>query len=140
MPPYGLAEPKPQGRVGLRPLQAAGKGLGGLEFTPLWGALKLDYDLESSQYGVCPICNEELFNGENLHRHHIIPKKDGGKFVFSNLSLLHLPCHYKIHSNDKETWQQYLIDYKKNHPRFWLRHPVKILQITRNSKSGTRIR
>lgn len=78
---------------------------------------KMDFDLESSQSGKCPICGEDIFNGEAIHRHHIIPMKESGKYVFSNLVLVHLPCHYQIHSKDKESWKEYLLDYKKNHPR-----------------------
>ena len=40
---------------------------------------KLDKDMSLSQENICPICNEELYNGEPLHRHHIISKKDNGK-------------------------------------------------------------
>src|SRR5215470_12956410 len=30
---------------------------------------------------VCPVCGEHLANGEDLHQHHLVPKKDGGKNV-----------------------------------------------------------
>jgi RNA-directed DNA polymerase len=46
---------------------------------------------------VCPVCGDSLFNGEEIHKHHKIPKKDGGKEVYSNYQLVHLYCHQQIH-------------------------------------------
>ena len=46
---------------------------------------------------VCPICGDSLFNGEEIHKHHKIPKKDGGKDTYSNFQLVHLYCHQQIH-------------------------------------------
>ena len=78
---------------------------------------KLDHDLITSQDNRCPVCGEDLFNGESLHRHHIIFKKDGGKFTFSNLVMTHSPCHFKIHSDKSQDWKDILISYKKQHFR-----------------------
>lgn len=50
---------------------------------------------------VCPMCGISLFNGEELHRHHIVPRHQGGKDTYSNLQLVHLFCHQQIHSNMK---------------------------------------
>lgn len=47
---------------------------------------------------VCPMCNESLFNGEEIHKHHIVPRHQGGKDTYSNLQLVHLFCHQQIHS------------------------------------------
>ena len=47
---------------------------------------------------VCPTCGESLFNGEEIHKHHIIPRHQGGKDAYSNLRLVHLFCHQQIHS------------------------------------------
>lgn len=48
----------------------------------------------------CPICGESLYNGEELHKHHIVPKKQGGKDTYDNLRLVHYLCHQQIHGND----------------------------------------
>ncbi len=53
--------------------------------------------LAKKQNYVCPKCKESLFNGEQLHIHHIIPKSIGGKDTYSNLQLVHLFCHQQIH-------------------------------------------
>ena len=50
-----------------------------------------------NQNYVCPTCRESLFNGEELHVHHIIPKSKGGKDTYKNLQLVHLMCHQQIH-------------------------------------------
>ena len=47
---------------------------------------------------VCPICGDSLFNGEEIHKHHKIPRTAGGKDTYSNLQLVHLYCHQQIHS------------------------------------------
>ncbi len=46
---------------------------------------------------ICPNCGESLFNKEEIHKHHIIPKSIGGKDTYSNLQLVHLLCHQQIH-------------------------------------------
>lgn len=53
--------------------------------------------MAKNQKFVCPRCKESLFNGENLHAHHIIPKSQGGKDTYKNLQLVHLLCHQQIH-------------------------------------------
>lgn len=50
----------------------------------------------------CPECGETLFNGEEIHKHHVIPRHQGGKDTYSNLRLVHLPCHQQIHSKLKK--------------------------------------
>jgi RNA-directed DNA polymerase len=45
----------------------------------------------------CPICGESLFNGEEVHKHHIKPKTEGGKDTYSNLQMVHILCHQQIH-------------------------------------------
>lgn len=52
------------------------------------------------QYGLCPVCGLNLAAGdwdEPMHLHHLIPRKEGGKDLPSNLILLHEECHYNIH-------------------------------------------
>ena len=46
---------------------------------------------------VCQICGDSLFNGENIHKHHMIPKANGGKDTYSNYQFVHLMCHQQIH-------------------------------------------
>lgn len=48
---------------------------------------------------ICEECRESLFNGEELHLHHIKPRKDGGEDADHNLKLVHLYCHQQIHKN-----------------------------------------
>lgn len=68
-----------------------------------------------SQDGICPICENSLSNGESLHKHHIIPKSQEGKDTFLNILILHLACHYQIHSR-YENFYQSLVDFKADHP------------------------
>jgi RNA-directed DNA polymerase len=50
-----------------------------------------------NQQCICPECGGSLFNGEELHVHHVKPKSQGGKDTYSNLKLVHLLCHQQIH-------------------------------------------
>ena len=45
----------------------------------------------------CPICKQLLFNNEELHLHHIVPRCEGGKDTLNNLVWVHLFCHHKVH-------------------------------------------
>lgn len=54
--------------------------------------------IAKKQGNVCPICGESLTNGEEIHKHHIVPRHKGGKDTYSNLRLVHLFCHQQIHS------------------------------------------
>jgi len=54
--------------------------------------------IAKNQNYLCEVCNESLFNGEELHTHHVIPRKDGGKDMHRNLRMVHLYCHQQIHS------------------------------------------
>lgn len=81
---------------------------------------RLSRELSIAQTHICPICGEDLYNGETLHKHHIIPFKEGGKTNFSNLVILHQPCHAKItftkSEEEKSQIESFLLDYKKKHP------------------------
>jgi RNA-directed DNA polymerase len=46
----------------------------------------------------CEVCGDSLFNDEELHRHHITPKSQGGTNTDENLTLRHLYCHQQIHA------------------------------------------
>lgn len=58
--------------------------------------------IAKDQSGICPVCGECLFNGEQIHVHHKKPIKEGGKNIYSNLQLLHVYCHQQIHSRRTE--------------------------------------
>jgi RNA-directed DNA polymerase len=51
------------------------------------------------QEGICPVCHQHLENGEDLHIHHVVPKKSGGKEALANLWLVHHNCHRQLHSS-----------------------------------------
>lgn len=53
--------------------------------------------ISKNQNFICPVCKESLFNGEDLHVHHIVPKSEGGRDTYKNLQLVHLMCHQQIH-------------------------------------------
>lgn len=53
--------------------------------------------LAKKQRGICSVCRGSLFNGENLHVHHILPKAEGGTDHYRNLALLHVTCHQQVH-------------------------------------------
>jgi RNA-directed DNA polymerase len=59
------------------------------------------YNIAENQKWNCPICGENLFNGEELHTHHITKVKDGGVDDESNLVHLHKACHVHIHTSRK---------------------------------------
>jgi RNA-directed DNA polymerase len=50
------------------------------------------------QEGKCLVCLDAIDNGEEIHVHHKIPKKQGGTDCINNLSLLHVNCHNQVHS------------------------------------------
>lgn len=56
------------------------------------------YNVAENQKWKCPVCGENLFNGEELHTHHIIRVKDGGTDEESNLVHVHKACHKHMHT------------------------------------------
>jgi RNA-directed DNA polymerase len=54
--------------------------------------------LAKRQRYACLTCGASLFNGEDLHVHHVKPRVKGGKDAYSNLRLLHLYCHQQHHA------------------------------------------
>lgn len=54
-------------------------------------------DVAKQQGHECPICGQSLYNGENLHLHHIISRAKGGTDEKHNLVILHQECHKQIH-------------------------------------------
>jgi 5-methylcytosine-specific restriction endonuclease McrA len=61
-----------------------------------------DVTLALNQGWQCPVCGMDLINGEQLHRHHRIPRSEGGSDGSSNRELVHLFCHQQI----TDRWQQ----------------------------------
>jgi 5-methylcytosine-specific restriction endonuclease McrA len=44
----------------------------------------------------CAACNEILGNLKAVELHHIIPKKNGGKYTLKNIVPLHRSCHLSV--------------------------------------------
>jgi RNA-directed DNA polymerase len=59
------------------------------------------YRIAQNQDWECPVCGEHLFNGEELHQHHVKPIKDGGTDWEENIVFLHSCCHYQMHMHKK---------------------------------------
>jgi RNA-directed DNA polymerase len=55
--------------------------------------------LARRQHGHCPVCHQALDNGEEVHIHHVRPKRHGGTDALTNLRLVHHTCHRQIHSS-----------------------------------------
>lgn len=51
----------------------------------------------------CPVCGDNLFNGELIETHHIVPVTQGGSDDTENLQHLHKACHKQVHSKTKST-------------------------------------
>lgn len=58
---------------------------------------KRKQEIAKNQNYICPVCGESIFNGESIHIHHKVHRKDGGSDKVSNLVYLHTYCHHKIH-------------------------------------------
>lgn len=62
-----------------------------------WGkGSKMRFVAENQNWR-CPVCDEHLFNGEELQTHHKIPIKDGGSDRVENLIHIHQVCHQQLH-------------------------------------------
>ena len=55
--------------------------------------------LANRQWRLCYLCGESLLNGEEIHRHHLMPLAEGGQDVAANIVLVHLYCHQQLHRN-----------------------------------------
>jgi RNA-directed DNA polymerase len=64
------------------------------------------YNIAHNQSWSCPVCGEHLFNGEQLHTHHVVPVKDGGTDREENLVHLHSSCHQHLHKGKRFLWQE----------------------------------
>lgn len=58
--------------------------------------------MANRQWRVCYRCGESLFNGEEIHKHHLIPLAEGGKDDHSNIVLVHLYCHQQLHQQQNQ--------------------------------------
>ena len=63
-----------------------------------WDKNSKYYRVAENQRWKCPVCGENLFNGEQLHTHHLNRVKDGGTDDESNLIHVHKACHLHIHT------------------------------------------
>jgi 5-methylcytosine-specific restriction endonuclease McrA len=92
---------------------------------------RINRELAISQMHKCPICNETLYNGEALEKHHIVAFKDGGTTAFGNLVLLHQPCHKSITHRKNEQDRKLIIE---NLQRYKTQHPSLLAQFIREKK------
>jgi RNA-directed DNA polymerase len=56
--------------------------------------------IAANQCHICPVCMQTLYSGEELQKHHVVPKYHNGPDKYNNLVLLHLMCHQKIKAKE----------------------------------------
>lgn len=56
--------------------------------------------LARTQKGCCTHCKGSLYNGEELHMHHVVRRKHGGTNEKGNIRLVHLFCHQQHHATE----------------------------------------
>ena len=44
----------------------------------------------------CYVCEQALYGPEEVHLHHLIPRKDGGEYTLENIVPVHATCHESI--------------------------------------------
>ena len=64
--------------------------------------------LFSAQWGNCYVTHQPFSTVEEIHCHHIIPRKDGGGDQYSNLCLVSRKVHELIHATVHSVINQYL--------------------------------
>jgi RNA-directed DNA polymerase len=69
-----------------------------------------DVKLAEAQDWCCPVCGMELMNGEELQRHHKVPRCVGGTDASGNRELVHLYCHQHRHAVIRQEKQQSVWD------------------------------
>jgi RNA-directed DNA polymerase len=55
--------------------------------------------LARQQEYVCAVCGMSLFNEEETHVHHKVPRAQGGADTYDNLELVHHYCHQQLHTH-----------------------------------------
>ena len=55
------------------------------------------YEIAEAQRWHCPGCGQALFDGQEVHLHHLIPVHAGGSDERENLQWLHAACHRQRH-------------------------------------------
>jgi RNA-directed DNA polymerase len=55
------------------------------------------YGIAETQRWQCPDCGQALFDGQEVHLHHLIPVQAGGSDERENLHWLHAACHRQRH-------------------------------------------
>lgn len=50
----------------------------------------------------CVECGQALYGDEDIHLHHVIPRKDGGQYTLENIVQVHAICHESITYAKKE--------------------------------------
>lgn len=68
-----------------------------------WGKGSKLRRVSENQQWRCPVCHDHLFNGEEIHLHHVMAVKDGGTDYEENLRLLHQACHRHVHLQKVES-------------------------------------
>jgi len=58
--------------------------------------------LWQTQKGKCPICQGDITKETGWNEHRVIPGLQGGKYILSNLQLLHPNCHRQLHNQDRK--------------------------------------
>lgn len=64
--------------------------------------------LYSAQWGKCAVTGRTFVAIEDIHCHHITPKKEGGDDRYGNLTLVIEPVHRLIHAINEVTVRRYL--------------------------------
>lgn len=67
----------------------------------MWDKGSKYYQIAQNQQWQCPICGENLLNGEAIETHHIVPMAKGGTDEIDNLQHLHKICHKAVHSGKR---------------------------------------
>ena len=63
------------------------------------------YGIAEAQRWQCPDCGQALFDGQEVHLHHLIPVHTGGSDTRENLQWLHAACHRQRHRQGVTTSQ-----------------------------------
>jgi hypothetical protein len=59
---------------------------------------KVIQDKLLEQNNLCTWCNQAIKDGDDIHGHHIVSWRAGGKTIPDNLQVLHNRCHEELHA------------------------------------------